>query len=55
MTIDKVLQEMGFSEFTTEHEIHVVGEGDERVFLALYIDDLHQQVIPIKCETARSR
>ena len=40
MTIDKVLKEMGFSRFTTEHGIYVVGEGDDRVFVALYVDDL---------------
>ena len=39
-TIDKVLHEMGFDRFVTEHGIYVVGEGDERVFLALYVDDL---------------
>ena len=29
MTIDIVLQEMGFSRFSIEHGIYVVGEGDE--------------------------
>ena len=40
MNIDKVLKEMGLSRFTTENGIYVVGEGDDRVFLALYVDDL---------------
>ena len=38
--IDKVLQDMGFIRFATEHGIFVVGEGDERIFLALYVDDI---------------
>lgn len=40
MTVDKVLHEMGFSRFSEEHGIYVVGEGDERVLLALYVDDV---------------
>ena len=31
---------MGFTQFTTEHGIYVVWVGDDRVFLALYVDDL---------------
>lgn len=38
--IDKVLHEMGFIRFVTEHGICVVGEGHERIFLALNVDDL---------------
>ena len=38
-TIDKVLHEMGFERFVIEHGIYVVGEGDERNFLALYVYD----------------
>ena len=45
MSIDKVLQEMGFSTSFTEHRgIYVMGEGDERVFLTLYVDDLKVKV-----------
>jgi len=40
MTIDKVLHEMGFRRFVTEHGIYTVGEGSEQIFLALYVDDL---------------
>ena len=40
LTIDRVLHEMVFERFVTEHEIYVVGEGNDRTFLALYVDDL---------------
>ena len=40
MSIDEVLREMGFERFVTEHGIYGVGEGDETIFLALYVDDL---------------
>ena len=40
MTIDRVLHEMGFERLVTEHGIYVVGEGDAKIFLALYVDDL---------------
>ena len=40
MTIDEVPWEMGFSRFITEHGICMVGEGEQRVFLALDVDDL---------------
>ena len=39
-TIDKVMHEMGFERFVTEHGIYVVGEGDERIFSALHVDNL---------------
>ena len=38
--IDKVLHEMGFERFVTEHGIYVVQERNYRVLLALYVDDL---------------
>ena len=31
---------MGFRRFFTDHGVYVVGEGDERVFISLYVDDL---------------
>ena len=31
---------MGFERFSTEHGIYVVGSGDERITLVLYVDDL---------------
>ena len=40
MTIDKILHDMGFERFVTEHGIYVVGEGADKIFLALYVDDL---------------
>ena len=39
MTTDKVLYEMGFERLVTEHGICVVGEGDERLFLAFYVNN----------------
>ena len=41
MTIDKVLNDMGFERLVTEHGIYVVGEGGEKIFMALYVDDLN--------------
>ena len=40
LTIDKVLEEIGFVRFKTDHGVYVFGEGDARVFIALYVDDL---------------
>lgn len=40
LTIDKVLHEMGFTRFVTEHGIYVVGGWGDRIFLALHVDDL---------------
>ena len=39
-TIDRLLKKLGFVQLTTEHGIYVKGEGDSKVFLALYVDDL---------------
>ena len=39
-TIDRLLKKLGFTQLVTEHGIYVRGEGDDRVFLALYVDDL---------------
>ena len=39
-TIDKLLKKQGFVQLTTEHGIYVKGEGESKVFLALYVDDL---------------
>ena len=39
-TIDKVLEEIGFVRFKTDHGVYVFGEGDGRVFIALYVVDL---------------
>ena len=50
MTIDKVLHEMGFERFVIEHGIYVVGEGDERMFMALYVD-----VVPSSCQSGMDR
>ena len=35
LTIDRVLHDMGFEIFVTEHGIYVLGEGGEKMFLAL--------------------
>ena len=40
MTIDKVLQAMSFTRFITKHGIYVVGEGEEKILMALYVNDL---------------
>ena len=40
MTIDKVLHEMGFERFVTEHGFRVMGDGENMIFGALYGDDL---------------
>ena len=40
MTIDRVLYDIGFERLVTEHGIYVVGEGGEKIFLALYVDDV---------------
>ena len=39
-TMDKVLEEIGFVRFKSDHGVYVFGVGDERVFIALYVDDL---------------
>ena len=39
-TIDTLLKKLGFTRFASEHGIYVKGEGEKRVFLALYVDDL---------------
>ena len=39
-TINKVLEEIGFVRFKIDHGVYVFGEGDARVFIALYADDL---------------
>ena len=39
-TIDKVLEGIGFVRLQSDHGVYVFGEGDERVFIALYVDDL---------------
>ena len=39
-TIDKVLGEIGFVRLQSDHGVYVYGIGDERVFIALYVDDL---------------
>ena len=39
-TIDKVLGEIGFVRQQSDHGVYVYGMGDERVFIALYVDDL---------------
>ena len=38
--IDKLLKKLGFTRFASEHGIYVKGEGENKVFLALYVDDL---------------
>ena len=39
-TIDKVLEGIGFVRLQSDHGVYVFGEGDERVFITLYVDDL---------------
>lgn len=39
-TIDKVLEGIGFVRLQSDHGVYAFGEGDERVFIALYVDDL---------------
>ena len=39
-TIDRLLKKVGFVQLTTEHGIYVKREGESKVFLALYVDDL---------------
>ena len=36
-TIDRLLKKLGFVRFTSEH---VKGEGESRIFLAQYVEDL---------------
>ena len=40
LTIDRVLHDTGSEKFVTEHGIYVVREGDEKIFQALFVDDL---------------
>lgn len=37
-TIDRLLQQLGFVRFTTEHGTYV--RGEERIFIAIYVDDI---------------
>ena len=39
-TIDRLLKKLGFVQFAREHGIYVKGEGESRIFLTLYVDDL---------------
>ena len=39
-TIDRLLKKLGFVRFASEHGIYVRREGEGRVFLALYVDDI---------------
>ena len=39
-TTDRLLKKQGFVQLATEHGIYVKGEGDKRIFLALYVNDL---------------
>ena len=39
-TIGRMLKKLGFVRFASEHGIYAKGEGESRVFLALYVDDL---------------
>ena len=39
-TIDKLLKKLGFTRFASEHGRYVKGEGENKQFLALYVDDL---------------
>lgn len=39
LTIDKVLRELGLARSFIEHGIYVLGEGDERVYFALYVSE----------------
>ena len=39
-TIDKLLKKLGFTRFASEHGIYVKGEGENKSFPALYVDDL---------------
>ena len=39
-TIDKVLGEIGFVRLQSDNGVYVYGMGDDRVFIALYVDDL---------------
>ena len=36
-TIDKLFKKLGFTRFASEHGIYVKGEGENKVFLALYV------------------
>ena len=38
--IDKVLEGIGFVRLHSDHGVYVFGEGDGRLFIALYVDDL---------------
>lgn len=40
LIIDTIIYELRFERFITEHGMYVVGSGDERIVLALYVDDL---------------
>lgn len=39
-TISKFLEEIGFVRFKTDHGVYVSCEGEGKVFVALYVDDL---------------
>ena len=39
-TIDRLLKKLGFVRFTSAHDIYVKGEGESRVFPALYVDNI---------------
>ena len=39
-TIDKVAGGIGFVRLQYDHGVYVFGEGDERVFISLYVDDV---------------
>ena len=39
-TKNKIVEEIGSVRFKASRWMHVFGEGDARVFIALYVDDL---------------
>ena len=39
-TKNKTVEEIGYVRFKASRWVHVFGEGDARVFIALYVDDL---------------
>ena len=40
MHIDRILQKMGFKRLSGDHGVYVKWDGERRVWLALYVDDL---------------
>ena len=40
LNLPQILHDMGFERFVTEHGIYAVGEGADKILLAVYVDDL---------------